>query len=309
MPTAIDIDYLIGSECRTEPVDRAISALAEGQHGVVSRRQLLDLGLTARAVQWRLGAGRLHSLHRGVYAVGHRVLSVRGRWMAAVLAGGPGAALSHRSAAALWGIRPTAAGQADVTVSPGRRGRPEVRFHRSELEADEMTVWDGIPVTTVARTLVDLAAVLDRRQLEKALNEAEVLRLHTGLLLNAAVQRHATRPGVRTLRTVVGEGLETVTRSELEERSLAFVEQSGLPRPQTNQTVEGYEVDCLWRAQRVIVELDGRAFHETAAAFERDRERDRVLQAAGWRVVRVTWRQLARDGEVVARDLRELLGY
>ena len=307
MPSPRHVDPDIRGKGDARPVDGAIAVLAEGQYGVVSRRQLLELGLTARAVEHRVDVGRLHSMHRGVYVVGHRVLSMRGRWMAAVLAGGPGAALSHRAAGALWGLRPIRGGWIDVTMGRTRRPRQGIRFHRSELAVDEVTVRDGIPTTNVARTLVDLAAVLDRRQLEKALNEAEVLRLDTGLPLNAAVQRNATRPGVRTLRAVVEGGMETITRSELEDLFLQFVERSGLPRPEVNRVVEGYEVDCLWRAQRVIVELDGRAFHETATAFERDRERDRVLQAAGWRVVRVTWRQLHTRPAAVRRDLRALL--
>ncbi len=294
MPDPCDIDPDICGQCRTRSVDAAVAALAEGQYGVVSRVQLLELGVTRRGVEHRLAVRRLHSLHRGVYAVGHRVLTVKGRWMAAVLAGGPGAVLSHRSAAALWDLRPTPGGRIEVTVPLGRRGRPGLRFHRTELPEDERTTHERIPVTTVAR---------------KALAQAEIQRLHTGLPLNAAVQRHATRPGVKNLTAAINNTRWTanITRSELEDRFLAFLDDAKIRRPETNVLIEGLEVDCVWRDKRVIVELDGRATHETPRAFERDRERDRILQAAGWRVVRLTWRQLTRDGEAVERDLRELL--
>jgi very-short-patch-repair endonuclease len=269
----------------------------------------MALGMTARSVQRRLDGGRLHVLHRGVYAVGHRVLSAKGRWMAAVLAGGPDAVLSHRSAAALWNIRPTARARTDVTVGRNRRPRRGIEFHRIQLPDDEKTTHEGIPVTIVARTLIDLAKVLDRARLEKALAQAEIQRLHTGLPLNAAVQRHATRPGVKKLTAAIAKTTwaENITRSELEDRFLAFLDAHNLRRPETNVLIEGLEVDCVWRDKRVIVELDGRATHGTRQAFERDRERDRILQAAGWRVIRITWTQLHLQPAAVRRDLRKLL--
>lgn len=290
-------------------MDAEIAALADAQYGIVSRGQLLELGVTRRGVEHRLAVGRLHPLHRGIYAVGHRVLPAKGHWMAGVLAGGPGAVLSHRSAAALWNIRPTARARIDVTVGRNKRPRPGIEFHRTELPQDEKTTHEGIPVTTVARTLVDLAATLDRARLEKALAQAEIQRLHTGLPLNAAVRRHATRPGVKSLAAALEDTRWTanITRSELEDRFLAFLDAHNLRRPETNVLIEGLEVDCVWRDKRVIVELDGRATHGTRQAFERDRQRDRILQAAGWRVIRLTWRQLTRDGEAVERDLRGLL--
>ncbi len=276
---------------------------------MVSRAQLLEFGVTRRGVEHRLAVGRLHVLHRGVYAVGHRVLSAKGHWMAAVLAGGPGAVLSHRSAAALWNIRPTARVRIDVTVGRNRRPRRGIEFHRTELPQDEKTTHEGIPVTTVARTLVDLAATLDRARLEKALTQAEIQRLHTGLPLNAAVQRHATRPGVTKLAAAIDNTrwTENITRSELEDRFLAFLDDAGIKRPETNAIIEGLEVDCVWRDKKVIVELDGRGTHGTRQAFERDRERDRLLQAAGWPVIRITWAQLHLQPAAVRRDLRKLL--
>src|SRR3954469_24186100 len=160
------IDPVIGGERRTRPADALIAALADRQHGVVARRQLVALGLSARAIEHRLERGRLHLLHRGVYAVGHRVLSQRGWWMAAVLAAGPGAVLSHRSAAALWGIRPTARARIEVTTPKRLHSRPGLHAHCAVLPPDEMTTYQGIPVTTAPRTLLDLAAVIPSNELD-----------------------------------------------------------------------------------------------------------------------------------------------
>jgi very-short-patch-repair endonuclease len=267
------------------------------------------MGLTPRSVQRRLEAGRLHAVHRGVYAVGHRLLAREGWWLAAVLAGGEGAVLSHATAAALWGIRGTAATKVDVTVARDRRQRARIRFHRTALQPDEVTTEERIPVTTPVRTLLDLAKRLDQNRLARAVDRTELLRLTSPHSLDASLARHPTAPGARKLKAIVESGRigATVTRSELENRFLAFLDESLLPRPQTNARIEGFEVDCVWPKQRVIVELDGAAFHSTTTAFERDRERDRVLTAAGWRVVRVTWRQLRADAPAVRRDLSGLL--
>ncbi len=286
-----------------------MAELAGRQHGVVSRAQLQRLGLERRAVGHRLERGRLHPLHRGVYAVGHRVVSQRGRWMAATLASGEGAALSHRSAGALWGIL-RSSGTPEVTLPVERRSRAGLRVHASVLAPDERTTLDGIPVTTPPRTLLDLAAVLPPDRLERAVHQAEVLRLADPLSLPALLERHPGRRGTAAFRAIL-DGLDTgprVTRSELEDRFLLLAAAAGLPVPATNVLVEGFEVDCLWREHRLVAELDGRAAHATLAAFERDRARDRTLQAAGWRVVRTTWRQLREEPTAVAEDLRRLLG-
>src|SRR4051812_25632030 len=169
---AIDIDMRCGSRPRSP--DAAVAALAGRQHGVVARRQLAALGLRSAAIDRRVAAGRLHPIHRGVYAVGHTVLALRGRWMAAVLAAGPEAVLSHRAAAALWAIRPGTWIEVTAPHAPRRRG---IVGHRGTVAPDERTVRDGIPVTTVARTLLDLAAILEPRLLERAMDEAE----HAGL--------------------------------------------------------------------------------------------------------------------------------
>jgi very-short-patch-repair endonuclease/predicted transcriptional regulator of viral defense system len=301
-----DVNAHIGSQRRE---DAEIARLAEGQHGVVSRGQLVALGLTPRKVQRRLAAGRLHPLHRGVYCVGHRVLSREGRWLAAVLAGGPGAVLSHMPAAALWGIVATPAGRVDVTVGAERRQRQGIRFHRAAIGADEVTTERGVPVTTPARTLLDLAKTLDQHRLHRAIDRAEQHRLTGHHPLDELLTRYPKAPGAAKLRAITEQGSigDTVTRSELEDRFLQFLDAHGLPRPEMNQRIKEIEGDCVWREHRLMVELDGRATHQTTAAFERDRERDRLLQSHGWRVIRLTWRQLHKDTARVKSDLSRLL--
>jgi very-short-patch-repair endonuclease len=284
--------------------------MAVRQHGVVTRQQLLELGLHPRAIDHRLRRGRLHPFHRGIYAVGHPLTSREGHWLGAVLAGGAEAVLSHRSAAALWGIRPTSRARIDVTIPSGRARTKRIQFHRSSLPRDERAVKDGLPVTTVARTLRDLATAVPPRAIERAINETEVLRLWDEVAVEHLLTRYPRRPGTRAVREALASRAAgaRITRSELEERFLAVLAREALPRPEVNAALGAYEVDFLWRQAGVVVELDGRAAHATAAAFERDRERDRVLQAAGWRVVRVTWRQLDRTAGRVVADLRSLLG-
>jgi very-short-patch-repair endonuclease len=287
--------------------DLVIGVVAERQHGVVSRRQLLDRGLGRLAIDRRIGQGRLRVVHQGVYAVGHPHLTTDGRWMAAALACGPDAVLSHRAAAALWLLRRSS--RIDV-IAPTARRRPALTLHRNLVAEDEVTEVRGIPVTTVPRTLLDLAAVLPAHQVERAINEAEIQRLTDPLSLPALLARYPGRRGVRTLRAILGEGTRR-TRSELEARFLAFLRRAGLPLPEANAhlLVGGalIECDCVWRDRRLVVELDGHATHGTAAAFERDRARDRSLHVHGWRTVRVTWRQLSDEPEALAVDLRALL--
>ncbi len=294
------------------PLDVAIAALAGRQHGVVSRRQLDELGLTRNEIEGRLARGRLHRLHQGVYAVGHRVVSLRGRWMAAVLAAGPGAVLSHRDAAAVWDLRPSQRKRLEVTA-PRQHKRPGIDIFTTRLELDEVTAVDRIPVTTVARTLLDLAAVLPRSQLERAMERAEALQLTDVVPLDALLERHRGHRGTAALRERLERGIKpALTRSELEDRFLAFLDAHGLPRAEVNSHLQlgdrCFEADFIWREQRLIVELDGHETHGTRAAFERDRERDRILQAHGWRVVRITWRQLHDDPGTIAADLLRLLG-
>ena len=290
--------------------DAAIARLASRQHGVVSRAQLAALGLGDGALAHRVRSGRLHRLHRGVFAVGHRAVSRHGAWMAAVLAVGDGAVLSHRSAGALWGIRDTARSRIEVTVAGHRRPRARLQIHDAALPADEVTVHAGIPVTTAARTLLDLAAVLAPHQLERAINEAEFQRLTSPVSLEALIARHPHRRGTAALEKILEAASigRHRTRTDLEAAFLALLDAHGLPRPETNRRTGAGEVDAVWPGQRLIVELDGYQAHGTRQAFENDRARDRELISQGWRVVRITWRQLETDGATIARQLRALLG-
>lgn len=293
-----------------------IGALAAQQHGVVTRAQLTDLGLSDRAIDHRLDSGRVYRVHRGVYAVGHPRLTREGRWLAAVLALGDGAVLSHRSAAALWRIGTAERRPAPLEVTAPRDAapRPGIRAHRSELDDAERTTRGGIPVTTPARTILDLAAVVGPRPLTRALEEAEALRLTRAAAVATLLARHPGRRGAANLRIVLArhDPAAGEARSELERRFLRLVRAAGLPPPSVNALVRiggrTIEADLAWPEQRVIVELDGRAWHDTRAAFERDRARDRMLQAAGWRVIRVTWAQLKSDAGAVIADLATVLG-
>ena len=275
--------------------DAAVAALANAQHGVVARAQLLDAGLTKTQIDRRIATRRLHRLHRGVYAVGHRVLTVEGRWMAAVLAAGPGAALSHATAAAAWDLR-RAPAVIHVTV-PGRGGRERragIRIHRSPSLRGNVILHRGIPITTPARTIVDLSRSLAGRPLEQLIDLAD----QRGLVDFAELREAAS------LRAVLARYAAATTRSELEERFLALCDDFGIPRPETNARVEGIEVDFLWRDRRLIVEVDGYAYHRSPAEFERDRERDVTLEVAGWRVLRFTWSQITRRRAWVAAAVR-----
>jgi hypothetical protein len=273
--------------------DRRLADLAARQHGVVSRGQLLELGLDRGTIERRVRSGRLHRLYRGVFVVGHTLVPVDGRYLAAVLACGPQAALSVRSAAALWGIRPSAAARIDVTVShtSGVRSTRSIVVHRSRRPVDT-TTRDGIPVTTPGQTLADLATALPRRALEKAAEQAEALRLD--------VRIPAGHPGAKRLAEATAHDLTATTRSPLEDAFLELCDAHGIPRPLVNAVVEGFEVDFCWPADRLIVETDGYQHHGTRAAFERDRARDARLTARGWRVLRFTSAQVRRDAASTA---------
>ncbi|HEX2102988.1 MAG TPA: hypothetical protein VHF51_05015 [Solirubrobacteraceae bacterium] len=262
------------AEMPSRSVDGHIAALAGRQYGVVTREQLLELGLGRAAIGHRVACARLHRLHAGVFAVGHRGLRREGWWLAAVLAAGPGAVLSHRSAAALWGIWDDRA-TVDVTVERRCR-RPWIDAHRTTLPEDEVTLERGIPVTTPARTLLDLAEQLAAHRLERAVHEAEYRRLTSPLSLDALLTRHQGRRGTAALKAIVERGKigATMTKSELEARFLSMLDRHDLPRPLVNHRIGRYEVDAIWPAQRLIVELDGRQAHATISAFERDRARE-----------------------------------
>ena len=242
-------------------------------------------------------------MHSGVYAVGHGVLTRHGRWMAAVLARGARRGLEPPVRRGALGHPADLGGPRGGHDPEGPPPRTTPHPHRAVLPPDERTTKDGIPVTTPARTLLDLAAVTQRHELDRALNEAEIQRLPGPQHLLDRYPRHR---GTRNLRALLLNARRS-TRSPLEDEFLAFVDAHQLPRPETNVIIEGYEVDAVWREQRLIVELDGYATHGTRQAFERDRIRDRRLAAKGWRTIRLTSRQLAEPG-TLAQELLSWTG-
>jgi predicted transcriptional regulator of viral defense system/very-short-patch-repair endonuclease len=290
--------------------DQRLARIAARQHGLVSHRQLAAIGLSKRGVSRRVDKGRLQRIHRGVYAVGHLQRTAESRWMAAVMACGSGAVLSHLDAAAHWKIYKGAGARVHVTT-PGKAGQrlEGVQAHRARrLHPDDVTVRDGIPVTTVARTLVDLTDVLGSDRVLRAIREAEFLRLLDHRALSAAVERAHGRKRLGVLREAVAAHRPgEIVRSELEHRFLELVREAGLPAPETNIKITArgrrYEIDCLWREQRVAVELDGRAAHARTAAFEPDRRKDAVLNAIGLRPLRFTWLRGTREPADVIAEL------
>lgn len=292
--------------------DRAIGMLAADQWGVVSRAQLLGAGVPRTTLGDRVRSGHLLPLHPGVYAVGHARLRREGHWFAAVLAAGPGAVLSHRDAAGLHGLRPANHIRVDVSTTGRARSTPKIAVHRTRsLDAQDITTVQGIPVTTVARTLVDLAGAVPRDHLARVIKEAERQNVFDLTAVKAAMARTRGRrgPGHRALREAIAEyvalGL-SATDSTLEDAFLRLLRDAGLPRPATNALIEGFRVDAVWRTHRIAVELDGWASHHTRHAFERDRTRDATLTAAGWRVVRFTYRQVTARPDDVTQTLRRL---
>ena len=295
-------------------VDAVIDGVARRQRFVVSHWQLVAAGVARRAIRHRVEVGRLRTIHRGVFLVGHIVPPALALETAALLACGPGAVLSHLSAAWRWRIRDQsdAAGPVHVTVPAHRRPEPRsgIVVHRSAtLVAADVRRRDGLPVTSPARTLIDLAAVLSERELKWAIEEARVRRLITPGELEAARRAHRGRRGAAALGRIAqtsGPG-PTATRSEAERRLLDLIAGAGLPAPRANVRVHGHLVDLHWPAERLVVELDGYAFHAHREAFERDRRRDADLAAAGIRVVRLTWRRITAEPEAVAALLARLL--
>lgn len=272
--------------------DAHIAAIASGQFGVVSIRQLRDCGLDQSAVKRRVHAGRLHRLHRGVYAVGHMAVPAEGRWLAATLAIGRDAVLSHRAAAELWRLLPGAQiFPIDISVpgNGGRAPRRRIRLHRCiSLDARAVTRRLGIPVTTPARTIVDLRPVSSPEEVRRAMRQADVLGL------SIAAGEH--------------EGVPTAaTRSELESLFLDLCRRHGLPPPEANVRIAGLLVDFAWKASRLIVETDGYRYHRGRTAFEDDRVRDLHLRNNGYEVIRLTHEQVTKRPREIAGVLKKVL--
>ena len=298
--------------------DAALAELAGVQHGPFSLDQLRELGLTEDAVHKRLAIGRLHRIHRTVYSlVPKQLLKREGLYMAAVLACGPGAVLSHRSGAVLHELRDWGYTRIEVTVpSRSTRRHAGIAIHRSTtLSEADVTVINNIPVTSVARTLFDLADVVTPRQLERSFDQAEIAQTLDLRAIQDQLARNPTRRGAKAVRHVLETHYigSTPTENDFEEALLALTRELGLPDPKAQYYVNTGDgeppirVDFAWPDRRIAVETDGRRTHGTKQAFETDRRRDQRLTAAGWRVIRTTWRQLKYRPAELAPVLLKLL--
>lgn len=297
-----------GQRKATAKRERAFSALANRQHGVISRRQLIGGGLGVRTISRRVEAGQLHQLHRGVYLFGDGRVNRRAEWIAAVLACGDGALLSHRSAGALWGIVRPRRGSIDVTSAIGRQ-RPGIAVHEGAICNEDRSKVDRIPVTSLARTLFDFAEVEDEDGLWRAAEEADRLRLLRVPELEAVCARCPGRRALRPIRRLIDAvRMPEDIQSALEDRVLDLCREYDLPLPTSGATVLGREVDAFWPAQKLMVEADSWEFHGHRNAFERDRTRDAAMQVEGYHVIRLTHRRLEREPTTIATELRHLLG-
>jgi len=304
----------MGGERDSALVDARLAPLVEAQHGVIARRQVLALAIGHRAIERRLSRRSWIPLHRGVYAVGHRQLRIEGRWLAAVLAAGPGAVLSHRDAAALHGVRQTPEGRR-ISVSTGAHARAVDGVWlkaRRTLTAEDCAVVRDIPVTSAARTLVDLAPMLTPAQLQSTIGEADRRGLLDVTAVEQALRRTKGRHGhgharLRAALDAHAQHGAVLARSELEERFLDLVLSAGLPRPRLNAPVVGFQVDALWRSERVVVELDGWAHHKGREAAARDRDKTNRLQVAGYVVLRFLHGDLVGRPSDVAAAIRSAL--
>jgi hypothetical protein len=289
-----------------------LANLAERQHGIVSIRQLTGpLGYSRSAVYRAVEAGRLHRLYPGVFAVGHTNLSLYAQCLAAVLACGPNALLSHVSAAWLWGLARTSPLPASVSAPLHRRRRPGIRLHEARsLAAEDRALRDGIPVTSLPRTLLDLAATVKFEWLEKMIERSEDLDLFDLRAVEELLARTVGHQGHGRLRKAIALYQPfSFTRSGLEKRFLELCLEAGLPQPRTNFVAHGFELDCYWPEHRFAVELDVYETHGSRAAFERDRKRQEDLLLHGITMTRITGSRLEREpGNVIRRVARLLYG-
>ncbi len=294
----------------TRATDAEIWALVRRQYGVIARCQLLGLGLGARAIDWRVSSGRLHPVWRGVYAVGRPHLGQPGHWMAATLACGPSAMLSHGSAAALWGFGSEREGLIDISVpAHSPRHRPKIRVHRrATLRPQDVTAHERIPVTSPVLTLIDLAKELTPRKLERAVNEADKLDRVRVDDLSEALAHYRDLPGLAPLRKLLDPLTFRLSDSELEMAMRKRSDAARLPTPETKAWVNGYEVDFFWPELGIIVEADGLRYHRTPLQQRRGLERDQAHTASGLRPLRFSHWQIAFDPDYVQRILRRTAG-
>lgn len=275
------------------------------QHGVISTRQLRELGLSTQAIQHRVARGRLHRVERGVYVLGRPELTQRGWWMAAVLGGGAGAVLSHGSAAALWGIVP-ASGLPEITVpvSSGRKRADVVVHRRPGLREEEVAERHRIPVTSLVRTMIDVSCRLEPPDLERAVNEADRLDLIDPESLLDALERRRGEHGVRPLRDLLSRHVFQLTDSELERKFLRVLEKARMPLPVTGVRLNGFKVDFYWPHLGLVVETDGLRYHRTPAQQARDQRRDQAHAVAGLTALRFTHEQVRYEERYVIGTLR-----
>jgi len=289
---------------------RPLATLAAKQHGIVSARQLRRLGYSPPAIKRAAAGGRLHRIHRGVYAVGYGRLTSHGRCLAAVAACGPGALLSHMSAAWLWGLQSPCPMRVEVTASTRRHSLEPIRIHYSAaLADDDRARCEGIPVNALPRTLLDLAATTDRRsRLVHAVQRAERLDLLDLATIDTMLERRRGARGAARLCQALEIYRDPVfARSRSERLLLDLVKKAGLPRPAVNTYVEGHEIDAYWERERFAVEVDGWDVHRTRAAFENDPVRLEDLKLAGIDSIRLTARRIEREPALVAERLAVLL--
>jgi very-short-patch-repair endonuclease len=295
---------------RVEPLARAAARLGAAQQGTVSRAQLQAAGVSRHVVDRLARSGALHRLHRGVYAVGHLALALMAREVAALLACGDGALISHRSAAYLWGLVDSAPREVDVTLV-GRQRRPKrgIRIYRvSGIDDRDVRRKGGLWLASPARTLIDLAAEAGDSELDRLVAEARVQGLLSKGALEAALERAGRRPGTARMRAFLrSEGGPALTRSEAERRMRRLLREARLAQPKANIRAAGYSVDFLWAEQRVIVEVDGYKYHGHRRAFERDRRKDMALRDGGYEVIRITWRQLTEQALMVVAHVARAL--
>jgi very-short-patch-repair endonuclease len=293
------------------PTDLEIERFARHRHGVLTIAELERLGLSERAVRDRAAAGRLYRIHNGVYAADRP--TEKGRWVAALLACGPEAVLSHASAAALWDLAPDTATVHVNLPGAARATRPGVAVHGARLDPSEVVSREGIPCTTVARTLLDVAATQSQRRVEFALDRAEELRVFDLRELRAMLKLRRGQRGIAVLSKVLDtyDGPDQA-RSPAERRMLALIRRARLPMPKVNAWIplsggNGYRPDLLWEDHRLVVEVDGRTHHARRLAFEHDRRRDRRLALAGYETRRYAAREIKREPDHVLAELRTFL--
>lgn len=286
--------------------DRLIAAIATGQHGNVTREQLLEAGLSGSAIGRRAAKGLLIPQHRGVYRVGHSAPSVEARYMAAVLAAGDGAALSGRAAGHLMKLLRGAPPAPEVLASTKRRIKGVTVRSEARIDPRDVTRWNGIPTTAVARTLVDLAATLPEYELGRAWHQARVLYGTTPEDVEAVLARRPNSKGTRELRAILRGA--PISLSRLERAFIRLCKQHDLALPKTNTNVGGRFVDCRWPEHKLTVELDSYRYHSSRHAWEQDRKRERQARARGDDFRRYTWDDVFKDPAALLKELSSIVG-